>query len=667
MSTSVGTTTTTTASSSEQCSYTYESAVNALLSSGIHQATTKEDIARSALRRTKTISDMRWYWNKILRHTHNGTGAAGRKRKLPTKPPLLIHVTGTKGKGSTACMCEAILRAHGYSTGLCTSPHLMDIRERIRWNGRPVHESIFADVYWTIRKALESESESTTTSDDSDNDSNNENDPPPRLPGYFRMLTLMGLYTFLHYLPSSSVAAKPVDAIVLEVGMGGRYDATNFLNAAAAAATTTPATAENFSSVAHGVTLLDLDHTRILGNTLEKIAWEKGGIFSIDKLNPSGTSPKPAAAMAAEGTGQTQIETTTAIEEENVAVVHSEQGCSVSNIVLDSNTPEVVRMMKSCARVEGKSGTISLADASGTQLRTALHKHGSSSNGQQALSLGLAGSHQYGNATLAVALCQAVTGGNARSKIEIDSPTTLRALAGAAWPGRCQKLLWSGSGVGHADDNDDAHAAVEFFLDGAHTPQSLEATVGWFRSRACCERERPPILVFNCSHERNPVELLELLLPGKGNGKGTPKHHGGVGGYARVYFAKSDSSRPSPVAKASAEELLDERGIPIRNELLLPPTPPTQVDGEAPPSAAARTWQETLACVWRHLTLTDDDNNDNDNNNDNNTSSGNAIKGDDDVSTTKETTQVFVTGSLYLVGSFLAAMDWKEESSPPLP
>ncbi len=575
----------------------YESALNALFSPGVHQATTKEDIARSALRRTRTVSDMRFYWNKILK--------AHPPRQESPKLPILIHVTGTKGKGSTACMCEAILREHGYSTGLFTSPHLIDIRERIRWNGKPIHQSIFANVYWKIRRALESEKD------------NEEEDPPPKLPGYFRMLTLMGMYTFLHEL------SHTVDAIILEVGMGGRYDATNFIDASI----------QHFRCVACGVTLLDLDHTRILGDTLEKIAWEKGGIFSVDKLNPSGTSKRH------------NDDTTTELAEElgskeSEMSEHTKHFLSPNNIILDSNTEGVINTMKSCAIVEGKGSKVALVDSTGSKIKEALQ--------QKSLSLGLAGCHQYGNGTLAVALCQAATKdekGETHS-IEIDSPTTLGALASAKWPGRCQTFEWSNPSK--------SNNVVRFYLDGAHTPQSMEATVEWLRSKsvdASNNKEALPILVFNCSHERNPVELLELFLRHDATTSSVRR-------FSRVYFAKSDSSRPSPVAKASAESLLEERGIPVRSELLLRTNKPS------------RTWQETLAIVWKHLTLPADS-----------SSSGD---GDDFIrcnmsacqvleeiqamqeqsNSDSKPSQVFVTGSLYLVGSFLTALDWSEESSP---
>ena len=625
--------------SNDECSY--ESAVKALLSPGIHQATTKGEILKSARRRTRTVSDMRFYWKKILRK-HNNNPATKQKPPSPLERqrPLLVHVTGTKGKGSTACMCEAILRQHGYATGLFTSPHLIDIRERIRWNGKPIHESIFANVYWKIRLALES------SDDENGDDDENEDDPPPKLPGYFRMLTLMGMYTFLHEL------SEKVDAIILEVGMGGRYDATNFLDAST----------ENFRGVANGVTLLDLDHTRILGDTLEKIAWEKGGIFSVDKLNPNGTSERPSGGTTK---AVTQIEEIGAEAKYTEAVGDEERFLSPKNIMLDSNTQGVATMMTHCARIEGKGGDLSIVDATGSDTQDALRI--------QSISLGLAGNHQYGNATLAVALCNSVTAKT--TAIEIDSPTTLGALASAKWPGRCQTLEWSSA-------NGNRNQTLRFYLDGAHTRQSLDATVDWLRTMSSSSssincsnsKERLPILVFNCSHERNPVELLELFLRYETKPT-TAARYSDRRRFSKVYFAKSDSTRPSPVAKASAESLLEERGIRVRSELL---------SG----NKETRTWQETLAIIWKHLTAQSDTTatgsmlepsgrhtnativDDEDDSIQYNVTACQVLKEIQDRQIggdgSQHVTQVFVTGSLYLVGSFLTALEWSEESSPPL-
>jgi folylpolyglutamate synthase len=228
--------------------------------------------------------------------------------------------------------------------------------------------------------------------------------------------------------------------------------------------------------------------------------------------------------------------------------------------------------------------------------------------------LGLAGSHQYGNATLAWRLCQAVVAKDAKT-LRLDDPKTIQALTSASWPGRCQTV---------------EHSPFTFRLDGAHTPQSLSATMEWFTDKA----STPRILVFTCSHERNPVELLQLLVPAK---------------FDSVYFAKADSSRPSPVSVPSAIELLQSHGIPVVPDLLVA-------------SNATPTWQETLASVWKHL-LTKEYS---DCKVQCNVTAKQVMEdlAASSTTTSDNTAEVLVTGSLYLVGSFLTAMEWNEESSP---
>jgi folylpolyglutamate synthase len=317
-------------------------------------------------------------------------------------------------------------------------------------------------------------------------------------------------------------------------------------------------------------------HTRILGNTVERIAWEKGGIFAIDKANKTHISPYEPS------------------DDDDKPNTTSQNGSPC--FVLDSNTPGVVRMFRSCAKIEGESMALQLVDAKGTQLRTAL-------KGQP---MGLAGQHQYGNATLATQLCQAIV---ADTTIAIDDPKTLHAVRDATWPGRCQIL---------------EQAQWTHLLDGAHTLDSMTATVEFFTQQV----QKECAMVFNCSHERNPIELLQLLLP-------LP--------ISKVYFAKSDFSRPSPIAVPKAIALLQEEGITIHEDLL--------VGGDKP------TWQETLGSIWKHLKY------------DEATSADvqcnwSARQILDDLHANHQACQVLVTGSLYLVGSFLTALEWKEESSP---
>jgi dihydrofolate synthase/folylpolyglutamate synthase len=140
-----------------------------------------------------------------------------------------IIIAGTNGKGSVAAMTASILKTAGFRTGLYTSPHLIDVRERIQVNGKPISKS---DMYDFIRKVRQEITEEIT---------------------YFEFLTAVA---FLYF------SAKKVDIAILEVGMGGRLDATNVVDAVACA-----------------ITNISLEHTSYLGRTLEDIAKEKGAII----------------------------------------------------------------------------------------------------------------------------------------------------------------------------------------------------------------------------------------------------------------------------------------------------------------------------------------------------------------------------------------------------
>lgn len=149
----------------------------------------------------------------------------------PHKHLRTIHVGGTNGKGSTAHTIAAVLQSAGYRTGLFTSPHLTDFRERIRINGKMIPESRV--IEFTQRYLSEYHGETR--------------------PSFFELTTVMALDYF---------ASEHVDVAVIEVGLGGRLDSTNII---------TPELSV--------VTNISPDHTALLGDTLEKIAAEKAGIF----------------------------------------------------------------------------------------------------------------------------------------------------------------------------------------------------------------------------------------------------------------------------------------------------------------------------------------------------------------------------------------------------
>jgi dihydrofolate synthase/folylpolyglutamate synthase len=152
----------------------------------------------------------------------------------------IVHVAGTKGKGSTAAMIAAVLTSAGYRTGLFTSPHLVDLEERVAIDGVPCTPKELVGLVERIRPVADAmDAEAAETGEDSS-------------PTYFELTTLMALVSF---------AQRRVQATVLEVGLGGRLDSTNVC---------TPRVSV--------ITSISFDHTRQLGNTLAEIAYEKGGI-----------------------------------------------------------------------------------------------------------------------------------------------------------------------------------------------------------------------------------------------------------------------------------------------------------------------------------------------------------------------------------------------------
>jgi dihydrofolate synthase/folylpolyglutamate synthase len=146
-----------------------------------------------------------------------------------------VHVAGTNGKGSTVQMIASMLQGCGYTVGVYTSPHLVELRERIVINGQAIDKAIFAETMKQVAKAAEKAGVEPT---------------------FFEAITAV---CFKHF------AEQAVDIAIVEVGLGGRLDSTNVIRPEACV-----------------ITSIDYDHTKLLGNTLEEIAREKAGIFKKD-------------------------------------------------------------------------------------------------------------------------------------------------------------------------------------------------------------------------------------------------------------------------------------------------------------------------------------------------------------------------------------------------
>ncbi|MDT8324892.1 MAG: folylpolyglutamate synthase/dihydrofolate synthase family protein [Bacteroidota bacterium] len=164
----------------------------------------------------------------------------------PQRRYPVVHIAGTNGKGSTACSIASALQAAGYRTGLYTSPHLVDFSERIRVDGVPIPAEIVVAYAHSLRSSIE------------------------RLNAtFFEATTLMAFHWF---------AEQKVDVAVVETGLGGRLDATNIVD-----------------PVLSVITSLSLEHREFLGETIEEIAREKGGI--IKSGVPVVTSVRQPAAL----------------------------------------------------------------------------------------------------------------------------------------------------------------------------------------------------------------------------------------------------------------------------------------------------------------------------------------------------------------------------------
>ncbi|KAF6983684.1 hypothetical protein CFC21_001818 [Triticum aestivum] len=366
----------------------------------------------------------------------------------------VVHVAGTKGKmttlplrlclnlpwtlvgahprafiqvstqGSTCTFAESILRSCGFRTGLFTSPHLIDVRERFRLDGLDISEEKFIRYFWWCWNKLK-----VKTGDDIP------------MPAYFRFLALLAFKIFSD--------EQQVDVAVLEVGLGGKYDATNVVKA----------------PVVCGISSLGYDHMEILGNSLVEIAGEKAGI--LKKGVPAYTVPQPEEAMSV------------------LKQRASELGVSI--------------------RIVPPLDPRQLEDQP----------------------LGLHGEHQYMNAGLAVALANTWLERQGHlDRIHVKDHGTLpdqfiKGLSIACLQGRAQIV----PDLQVSSECKDASYPLVFYLDGAHSPESMEICAKWFSHVTKKDAAQPgpleqprsginskKILLFNCMSVRDPQILLPRLL-----------------------------------------------------------------------------------------------------------------------------------------------------------
>lgn len=254
-----------------------------------------------------------------------------------------IHIAGTNGKGSTAAICEALSREFDFSTGMNTSPHLVDYRERIRINGKNIETEELISTYKNWESVFEENNAS-----------------------FFEITTAMAFALFF---------SNKIETSIFEVGLGGRLDGTN-----------------PFASTVSVITSISLDHTKSLGATIEKIAYEKAGIIKNDTPVILGNIPKIAKKVIKKKA-----------KELDAPILEFGSDFSISNIVVD----------QSGTSFDYRSPTLELNN----------------------VKVNLLGKHQSFNAAVAITAFHVFL---QKTNRKIDKQKIKDALKKVNWPGRMQ-------------------------------------------------------------------------------------------------------------------------------------------------------------------------------------------------------------------------------------
>ena len=326
----------------------------------------------------------------------------------PEKGERVIHVAGTKGKGSTCVFISRLLSYHGYKVGLFLSPHLQCFRERISINGNFISAKEFGRYIWEIKNIYEKEDKFKEIGE----------------PTLFEILTAISL----HYFHKNNV-----DFVVLETGLGGRLDATNVV-------------ANPLTSV---ITPIGLDHMDILGDTIEKISFEKAGI--IKRRRP---------------------------------VILSEQEERALKVIIDKG-----RECNSKIYMAGRdfSTRIIKMDRGGT-----IFTYKSNKNFFENLKIKLLGEYQVMNSSLAIKTLEVLED---LGLIEIKESKIRKALEDAFIPGRGE-IINEGGRV--------------YILDGAHNEISMREVRKFLQQYFSCGKIN---LIFGILKDKNIERVLEMIVP----------------------------------------------------------------------------------------------------------------------------------------------------------
>jgi len=369
-----------------------------------------------------------------------------------------VLIAGTNGKGSTAATLSSILTAAGYHTALYTSPHLMRVNERVQIDGQPIPDDDFARLYFHVDDTAQRLVRDGAL---------------PHHPSFFETLTALA---FLYF------AEQKIDIAVLEVGMGGRLDATNIV--------------DPLISV---ITDIALDHQDYLGNTIAEIAREKAGI-----LRPNGT-----------------LITLPQHPEANQAI-----GEAAANLNLHAISAANFIPPQTPGRLSQESGAP--RPASGTWVTEApqplSHNHYTISLDNQPLEIdsSLSGHHQQRNIALAVATAIELRNPTNPNRIsnqngyKVTNANIEAGIRNTRWPGRLEFL------------------PPNLLIDVAHNPAGA-----WTLRAAIAQlpEDQPRTLLFSCLRDKSLKEISQILFPLFDSTADRPQDH--------IVFAPIDNPRAS--------------------------------------------------------------------------------------------------------------------------
>lgn len=356
----------------------------------------------------------------------------------PQKRIPAVHIAGTKGKGSTAAILDSILTCSGIRSGLFTSPHLHQFSERMRVNGRMPDRARLTSMVADLQQRLQ-QADPEIVEDG---------------PTYFEVATLLGWMYF---------DQEQVEVAVLETGLGGRLDCTNICR-----------------PLITIITNIGLDHTHILGDTLEKIATEKAGIIKSTVPVLTWTRQPEARDVIIRRAselncplfvgGEDIVETSDCGNEPSPYSARSSESGSSSAF---DDSPATVKSAAAAVRSHGQTFSVTTPWGS--------HKN---------LALPFSGDHQRRNAALAVAAADFMSQTEAR----ITPESIQQGLASAKWPLRFEVMEHEGCCV---------------ILDAAHNPDSIAAFLTTLNQQT--SRQQFRILIFASSQDKDAAQMLSQV------------------------------------------------------------------------------------------------------------------------------------------------------------